>query len=237
MRTLRRTLLPVLALLALAAPGPATAERAAVCKRACSAAIADCAATSGAAPARARRQCRKAMLRACKRRGTAACELAPVTTTTIVVTRPTTTVVSLPTTIVVPVTTTTARATTTTWPVTTTTIPAVYDFSGTWRFTGSPASNTCPISVGGLLETFTIGQRGTTVAVTVGSIPGLVLYGTVGPEGLEASGTFLDDGCETAVALVAYPDGTFTVTAGTGFTIDCGLSACTVVWTGAMTRI
>jgi len=210
-----RTLVLSLACLAIvAAPAASDAARLAACRRACGPAVQQCAQDrTWLKPAKARRQCRKELLRSCKKRGTAACELAPPATTT-----------------------STTVTTTTTTTTTSTTVVAVHDFSGTWTFTGSPAENTCPGTVYGLQDTFAIVQTGTAVTVTIGSVAGLVMHGTVDAEELQASGVVYDAGCSTEFALVAYPDGTFTVTAATGFQITCGGASCHVFWAGSMTR-
>jgi hypothetical protein len=211
--TSRKLVASLACLLLVAGAVPASAGRLAACKRACRAAVVQCAQDrTWLKPRRARRQCRAQLLRACRQRGAVACELAPPPTTT---------------------TTTTTVPTTST---TSTTVLGVHDFSGTWVFTGAVAENTCPTAVGGVQDSFTIVQTGTTVSVTIASVPGLVMHGTVDATQLQASGTVYDGSCADEFALVAYPDGTFTVTAGTGIQVTCSGGSCEVIWTGSMTR-
>jgi hypothetical protein len=209
-----RKLVPSLACLALlvaAVPG-AHAARLAACRRACAPAVEQCVRERPGKAGKARRQCRKELLRSCKQGGTTACELAPPTTTSTTVT------------------------TTTTLPTTTTTVVVVHDFGGTWLFTGALSENSCPGVTDGLQDTFTVVQSGTSVTVTIGSIPDVVMRGTVDADGLQASGVVNDGTCTTEIALVASPDGNFTVTAATGFDVTCGGSSCRVIWAGSMSR-
>ena len=126
--------LPTVALLLMA---PAHAERRATCKRICVQAIDACATSRAfAKPQRAKRQCRRQLLRACRRTGTAACVVAPGTSTT-------TTLVPGGT------TSTTARMTTTSTSTTSTSTTLVTGdglphFRGDYTFTGVRTASTCP---------------------------------------------------------------------------------------------
>ncbi len=87
-------------------------------------------------PKKAKRQCRRQLMRACKRRGTIACALAPASTTTTTTLAPGP---GAPTT-----TSTTTRA-----PATTTTSPPLQPdglphFRGDYTFTGTRTASTCP---------------------------------------------------------------------------------------------
>jgi hypothetical protein len=210
----------LLRLLALAAvvlvtPPDAAAVRRARCKRACGAAVTECIATSPYRRAKARRVCRRRLYRSCRRFGLAACDVAPSTTTT------------LPP----PVLPTTTFAPTTT----TTTLVPVRSYAGTWRFAGTLTTDTCGSSFG-LADTFTIAQVGTSMSSTVGSIPGLVLRGSVTPDGFELVGSYLDSGCSVTVGLVATNDGTIVLSAASGFDITCPAVSCRSIWVGTLRR-
>jgi hypothetical protein len=205
-----------LAAVVLVAPPDAAAVRRARCKHACGAAVTECISTSPYRRRKARRVCRRRLYRSCQRFGLGACDLAPPTTTT-----------TLPP----PVFSTTTLAPTTT----TTTLVPVRSYTGTWRFAGTLATDTCGSSFG-LADTFTIAQIGTSMSSTVGSVPGLVLRGNVTPDGFELVGSYLDSGCSVTIGLVASNDGTIVLSAASGFDITCPTVSCRSIWVGTLRR-
>ena len=134
-----------------------------------------------------------------------------------------------------PTTTVTVSTTTTSTNSTSTTSPVVRDYGGDWTFVGSLAADTCGSSTG-LTETFHVSQSGTALNVTVGSLPGVILQGSATSIGFQVFGSFLDSGCTVALVLVAQNDGTVTLTASTGFDIDCGFTSCDSIWVGTLSR-
>src|SRR5438132_1596278 len=206
-RTLSLCLLVVSCILSVAEAGQANR-----CRRACRAAVDDCVATI-----HRRRACKKQLIRACRQRGVAACDITPPTTTTFP---------ALPT--------TSSTSTTTTTTSVTTTLP-VRDYSGAWTFVGTLAEDSCGASTG-LAETFLVSQSGTALNVTVGSLPGVILQGSATSIGFQVFGSFLDSGCTVALVLVAQNDGTVTLSASTGFDIDCGFTSCDSIWVGTLSR-
>src|SRR5438093_1449086 len=216
-RTLSLCLLVVSCILSVAEAGQANR-----CRRACRAAVDDCVATI-----HRRRACKKQLIRACRQHGVAACDITPPTTTLPPPSTTTTTTFSaLPT--------TSSTSTTTTTTSVTTTLP-VRDYSGAWTFVGSLAADTCGSSTG-LTETFHVSQSGTALKVTVGSLPGVILQGSATSIGFQVFGSFLDSGCTVALVLVAQNDGTVTLSASTGFDIDCGFTSCNSIWVGTLSR-
>jgi len=134
-----------------------------------------------------------------------------------------------------PTTTVTLSTTTTSTNSTSTTSPALRDYGGDWTFVGSLAADTCGSSTG-LTETFHVSQSGTALNVTVGSLPGVILQGSATSIGFQVFGSFLDSGCTVALVLVAQNDGTVTLSASTGFDIDCGFTSCDSIWVGTLSR-
>jgi len=134
-----------------------------------------------------------------------------------------------------PTTTVTVSTTTTSTNSTSTTSPVVRDYGGDWTFVGSLATDTCGSSTG-LTETFHVSQSGTALNVTVGSLPGVILQGSATSIGFQVFGSFLDSGCTVALVLVAQNDGTVTLSASTGFDIDCGFTSCDSIWVGTLSR-
>src|SRR5437879_2811983 len=206
-RTLSLCLLVVSCILSVAEAGQANR-----CRHACRAAVDDCVATI-----HRRRACKKQLIRACRQHGVAACDITPPTTTTFP---------ALPT--------TSSTSTTTTTTSVTTTLP-VRDYSGAWTFVGTLAEDSCGASPG-LTETFHVSQSGTALNVTVGSLPGVILQGSATSIGFQVFGSFLDSGCTVALVLVAQNDGTVTLSASTGFDIDCGFTSCDSIWLGTLSR-
>src|SRR5207247_8266607 len=111
------------------------------------------------------------------------------------------------------------------------------NYAGDWSFLGSISDDTCGSS-GGLAETFAISQNGDGLTSTVGSLPGVVLSGTVTVDGFQLVGSFVDSAsrCNVTVALVATGDGSVVLTAGTGFDVTCGASTCQSIWVGTFRR-
>jgi hypothetical protein len=206
----------VTALLLLGWSDDGAAERLARCRRYCRPALEQCIVASPFRLRKARRVCRRQLDAACKRSGVSACVLPPSTTTTTT-------------------STTLLSTTTTTTSTTSTTLPAAPSYRGTWHFVGFLASDTCGAS-GGLADTFTITQQGTSLTATVGSLPGVTLTGSVTVDGFELGGSFYDSGCLVTIALVVEDDGTVVLTAGTGFDITCGLTSCRSIWVGTIER-
>ncbi len=132
-----------------------------------------------------------------------------------------------------PTTTVTVSTTTTSTNSTSTTSPVVRDYGGDWTFVGGLAADTCGSSTG-LTETFHVSQSGTALNVTVGSLPGVILQGSATSIGFQVFGSFLDSGCTVALVLVAQNDGTVTLSASTGFDIDCGFTSCDSIWVGTL---
>src|SRR5437667_443644 len=215
-RTLSLCLLVVSCILSVAEAGQANR-----CRRACRAAVDDCVATI-----HRRRACKTQLIPACRQHGVAACDITPPTTLPPPSTTTTTTFPALPT--------TSSTSTTTTTTSVTTTLP-VRDYSGAWTFIGTLAEDSCGASPG-LAETFVISQSGTALNVTVESLPGVTLQGQATAVGFQVFGSFLDSGCTVALALVAQNDGTVTLSASTGFDIDCGFTSCDSIWVGTLSR-
>jgi hypothetical protein len=165
-------------------------------------------------------RCRTKLLNQCKRFGTN---------------------VMCPTTVPVPTTTTTTQQYIP--PTTTTTLPSVAQWAGVWDFAGSLSSDTCGTSITTLVDEFTITQSGASLTVTVATVPGLVLYGAVAPDGhfTVSGGGTTSAGCYYGVALEALPNGTVIVSsepAGVAISAACSsFASCATLYVGGIVRV
>ena len=174
------------------------------------------------------RQCKKGILRTCRRTSVESCSLTPssVTTTTIATgttsPKPTTTLL---------VTTTTTRA-----PTTSTTLALSY--GGQWYFAGTLSSDTC----GGAdfyLDAnvyVTHSPGSSSVSVKIGSAA--TMYGSADTAGFEAGEShYSDSGCLVATAILAErTSNASAMGAGIGIDIDCGFDSCRAIWVGDLSR-